>query len=260
MKLNKLVYVFLLISLGLKAIGASGFTAKDCLDSEFQTSIQGKGALFGLLKHNLVIEKEKCVISVKETEYKYLKTSWEVDICREPIHLKKELFQNTSVFKKKIRCKKPIQGKFCKETQGFLNLLRDLGLIFAEGNRQLLDSSHGKTYCAYLLAKEYLEEDSVFVWGQKEVYVDGLEGNPKPKGLLPYENFEFYHEPRKEKILNIQEGEAVDGENGSGEKLKKEDPSDSLENEDVVKDSPQENLDWSSSDEEKLKLKPSGSF
>jgi hypothetical protein len=35
-------------------------------------------------------------------------------------------------------------------------------LIFAEGERENIQSAHGKTYCAYLLLRKYLEEGILF--------------------------------------------------------------------------------------------------
>ena len=84
---------------------------------------------------------------------------------------------NSSYFKKERKCTQDSSGEFCQKTEELLNIIRDIGLIFAQGNRQSLDSAHGKTYCTYLLLKEYLNSDSVFVSNQEQVYIDGLESN-----------------------------------------------------------------------------------
>lgn len=156
---------------------ASGYNAKECLDAQFEASTTGKGSLFGLLKQDLNIDKNDCVLTIKDKKYFFIETIWKVDICREPIHLKVEKFKNTSVFKKERKCSQDAGSEFCQKTDELLDIIRDIGLIFAQGNRQSLDSAHGKTYCAYLLLKEYLNSDSVFVSNQEQVYIDGLDSN-----------------------------------------------------------------------------------
>lgn len=161
---------------------ASGYNAKECLSTDFEAATVGKGALFGLLKHDLMISKQDCVLEIKEKNYFVLETSWKVDICREPIHLKNEKFKSVSVYKKERRCSEDPQNEFCQKTNELLDVIRDVGLIFAEGNRQSLESDHGKTHCAYLLLKEYLNSDSVFTSGQEVVYIGGLESSaPAPQ-------------------------------------------------------------------------------
>ena len=43
-----------------------------------------------------------------------------------------------------------------------MDVIQDDGLIFAQGDRDSLDSDHGKTYCTYLLLKKYLNESQAF--------------------------------------------------------------------------------------------------
>jgi hypothetical protein len=43
-----------------------------------------------------------------------------------------------------------------------MDVIQDDGLIFAEGDRDNLNSAHGRTYCSYLLLKKYLNESVVF--------------------------------------------------------------------------------------------------
>lgn len=167
-------FIFLLVSTHVQ--GARTFTAKDCLDRNFSTTIQGSHSLFGLLKRQLDIKKNDCVVSLLETKYWFLKSSWEIDVCREPIHLKKEMFKNVDVYKKEFKCKRGEVQEFCQKTSELLGLFKDVGLIFAKGNRQSLQTSHGQTYCTYLLLKEYLKNDTIFVSGQRDVYIEGLEG------------------------------------------------------------------------------------
>ena len=177
MEFMKHKFIFLLLVLSSFQLMAIGFNAKECLDAQFEASTTGKGSLFGLLKQDLNIDKKDCVLTIKDKKYFFIETTWKVDICREPIHLKVEKYKNTSVFKKERKCTQDSSGEFCQKTEELLNIIRDIGLIFAQGNRQSLDSAHGKTYCTYLLLKEYLNSDSVFVSNQEQVYIDGLESN-----------------------------------------------------------------------------------
>lgn len=180
MKRNLLFLLFIL-STGL-VNAAGGYDAKQCLTTDFEASTLGKGALFGLLKHDLSISKKDCVLTIKEKKYFVLETMWSVDICREPIHLKNEQFKSTSVYKKERKCSDDSANDFCKKTDQLLDVIRDVGLIFAQGNRQSLESDHGKTYCTYLLLKEYLISDSVFTSDQEIVYIGGLESSaPAPQ-------------------------------------------------------------------------------
>lgn len=190
-KSKKYLFVLLLLMSSQELLFASGFSAKECLGSQFSAHISGRGAMFGLVKHELDLIKDDCVITIEETKYFFLKTKWQIDICREPIHLKREQFKNTDVYKKEQKCSGENSTDFCKKTHEALELFRNIGLIFAEGNRQELDSDHGKIYCSYLLSKEYLENDILFVSGQQRVYIEGLstdmEAAPFPKKELIYD-------------------------------------------------------------------------
>ena len=136
---------------------ASGFNAKECLTTDFEASTIGKGALFGLLKHDLKIDKKDCVVEIKEKKYFVMETAWKVDICREPIHLKHEQFKSTSVYKKERKCAGDSANEFCQKTDQLLNVIRDIGLIFAEGNRQSLESDHGKNLLHILASQRIFE-------------------------------------------------------------------------------------------------------
>jgi hypothetical protein len=51
---------------------------------------------------------------------------------------------------------------FCSQYFALTDVIQDEGLIFAEGDRDNLNSDHGKTYCAYLLLKRYLNDSIIF--------------------------------------------------------------------------------------------------
>jgi hypothetical protein len=121
--------------------------------------INHQGKFFGLLSNELVIEKKKCVISVS---YKnVLTTKWDVDICREPVHIKLLAKGNQNVFKKPKNCDNSKQ-EYCNQAEELMSIIQDHGLIFAEGERETISSSHGKVYCISLLLDKYLNEGIIF--------------------------------------------------------------------------------------------------
>jgi hypothetical protein len=135
------------------------FSSQVCLMGQFDTNIQNEGEYFGLLKNNLSITKDQCNIKVK---YKrLLETEWKVDICREPVHIKVLNKGKLEVFKRKGSCDER-SDQFCDSWAELKKTLQDQGLIFAEGERENLQSAHGKTYCVYLLLNKYLEEGILF--------------------------------------------------------------------------------------------------
>jgi hypothetical protein len=123
-----------------------------------------KGPLFGLLKQEFEIDKKSCVLHV--THQKYLPKEWYVDVCREPVHIKVTSATGVDVAKKERNCfnadKSRDTSDFCSQLFDLMDVIQDDGLIFAEGDRDDLNSNHGKTYCTYLLLKKYLNESVVF--------------------------------------------------------------------------------------------------
>lgn len=139
---------------------AQKFSSKQCLDAEYSTVIKHEGQFFGLIKNELNILKTKCIIEVR---YKnILEKKWVVDICREPIHIKLTSKGGQSVYKRALNCTPASEIEFCIYKKELKDVLQDYGLIFAEGERETLNTSHGKTYCAYTLIKKYLDEGILF--------------------------------------------------------------------------------------------------
>ncbi len=157
--------LFLLVLFFMCSIsyGQNFYTDNECLNSSFDVEIQRKGSLFGLLPNKFIVEKDKCTISIQQVKWKYLKSKWIVDVCREPIHIKKEKMNGVDVFKRKVPCDLSIEDDiFCEEMVVVNEVFQDEGLIFAEGEKEVLRSDHGKIYCAFLLFSSYLKKGIVF--------------------------------------------------------------------------------------------------
>lgn len=180
MRLFKFSIICFLLSSYLHA-----FDENKCLTDEYQVDVTHKGQPFGLLPVVLKVEKKGCIISVYHQRLKYLKENWVVDVCREPVHIKKGVGA-VEVIKKETNCKKGNNTSFCQEQNKIFQTIQDDGLIFAEGEKENLKTTHGKTYCAYLLVKRYLEDSIVFNRGQDyNGVLSGLksinqEGAPRP--------------------------------------------------------------------------------
>ncbi|GEM_PF-980696 len=166
MEFNKYKLSFLFVLLfSLTAFGEpTRFLPKSCLDATYKMKLSHKGPLFGLLKQELLINKEGCLIHVSHK--KYFPHEWVLDVCREPVHIKVTSATGVDVAKKENDCIKNDNSKdtsnFCSQYFDLLGVLQDDGLIFAEGDRDNLESDHGKTFCSYLLIKKYLNESVIF--------------------------------------------------------------------------------------------------
>jgi hypothetical protein len=140
------------------------FSSKSCLDSSYKMKMTQKGPLFGLLKHEFLIDKKNCIIHISYN--KYLPKEWFIDVCREPVHIKVTSATGVDVAKKEAECIKKDNSRdtsdFCSQYFTMMDVIQDDGLIFAEGDRDNLNSAHGRTYCSYLLLKKYLNDSVVF--------------------------------------------------------------------------------------------------
>lgn len=157
-----ILIAFLLLCGNVQA--QSRFSPKSCLDSNYKMKMVQKGPLFGLLKHEFIIDKNNCVIHV--THNKYIPKEWIIDICREPVHIKVISATGVDVAKKDNECLKKDKSRdtsdFCSQYYALMDVIQDDGLIFANGDRDELNSDHGKTFCSYLLIKKYLNESVIF--------------------------------------------------------------------------------------------------
>ena len=94
----------------------------------------------------LEIKQEK----IKDAEkLKFIKKKWEVDVCREPIHIKYGA-GTVDILKRKNRCPELGKTDFCESFVEMKEALLDDGLIFAKGEREDISSDHGRIYCSYL--------------------------------------------------------------------------------------------------------------
>ena len=155
---------FIALIFSFSALAQTRFLPKSCLDATYKMKLTQKGPLFGLLKQELVIDKKGCLIHISHK--KYFPHEWMLDVCREPVHIKVTSATGVDVAKKETECMKNNNLKdtsdFCSQYYDLLDIIQDDGLIFAEGDRDNLSSDHGKTFCAYLLIKKYLNESVVF--------------------------------------------------------------------------------------------------
>lgn len=160
-------YVFCLSVFSSSSYGE--FSDSDCLKSSFETTITHKGAPFGLTENRLLLNKKMCVLSITHEKYKFLKSKWVIDVCRQPIHIKKGT-SSIEVVKKSTPCPDS-KDEFCKEYKIISNILQDDGLIFAEGEKEIISSDHGRVYCSYLLLNAYLGRNYIFT---RDREIDGI--------------------------------------------------------------------------------------
>lgn len=155
--------LLLKFSLLFLSLSVYSFSGNECFGDAFQVEVKHPSFPMGLLSKTLSIEKKDCEIKVSHNEMKYRNRAWTIDVCREPIHLKINS-SDIEVVRKVSDCKNN-SDKFCKEFQILKRIMQDDGLIFAEGDKTNLESSHGKVFCSYLLLNEYLEQSIVMTKG-----------------------------------------------------------------------------------------------
>lgn len=164
MQSNKFKTAFFLLLLSTSAVALERFSPKACLEASYKNKISHKGFLFGLVPHEMVIEKKNCVINIHQR--RYLPREWVIDVCREPVHIKVTSVTGVDVAKKVEDCVKADKSRgnsdFCSQYFDLMDVIQDDGLIFAEGDRDSLYTSHGKTYCSYLLIQRYLGDSMMF--------------------------------------------------------------------------------------------------
>ncbi len=155
-----LKYSFLLFFIYFNSNHSWGWTIKECALSNFESDIVHKAEVFGLIKHEFKIKKERCILHVSRK--RVLEKKWIIDVCREPIHIKKSSNGGIDVLKRNQDCSlEKESSSFCEELDDILEIIQDDGLIFAKGERQSLSSEHGQVYCSFLLIKNYLEKGKV---------------------------------------------------------------------------------------------------
>ena len=150
----------LFIALSLM-LNIQAFDDNSCLNANFDTKVVHKGQPFGMTMNILEMKKTGCILEVKHEKLKFVKKTWMVDVCREPVHIKKGSGA-VEVIKKTSPCNKKSKDAFCAQNTEVKTIIQDDGLIFAEGEKENLSSDHGKIYCGYLLLKAYMDRDIIF--------------------------------------------------------------------------------------------------
>ncbi len=156
------------------------FSDMDCIQGSYDAVVEHKAAPFGLSKNILAISKSDCSISISHSKLKFMKSSWIIDVCREPVHIKID-DGGVEVLKRVDSCKNG-SSIYCKEVAKIEKILQDDGLIFAPGEKENISSDHGKVYCSYLLTKKYLREGIVFNRGKE---YSGILSPNKIKAQVP---------------------------------------------------------------------------
>ncbi len=164
------------------------FKGNDCLKSQFNIQVSHKGPPLGFLLNKLKIEKKNCVLVVEKEKLRLIRSKWEFDVCRYPIHLK----VGTGAIKvhKKLRknCDYTTDNKdqFCNSLKNLKNVVSDYGLIFAQGEKENLLSDHGKVYCTFLLINHYFDKENIFSFADDKktsFYFEKVKVNKHDLGL-----------------------------------------------------------------------------
>lgn len=166
----------------------ASFDLETCLNASNEISISHKVKPFGLLERSVSITKERCIIDISSVSYKFMKNSWQIDVCRSPIHVKKT-DGGVEVVKKEGSCQTSPSSEFCGESKKLLQIIQDDGLIFASGEKSNLNDDHGKVNCVYLLLTQYMNDGKIF--GEQASFVEKTKNrdneltDPMPAALAP---------------------------------------------------------------------------
>ncbi len=205
-----LVFSIILISTQVFA----KFTFNECINSSFNEEIKHKGQFFGLIKHELKVKKDNCIIDINFE--KITNKNWVVDICREPIHIKKK-GSGIDIFKRQSACELDPKQSYCYEEKELFSVIQDDGLIFAEGERDSIQTQHGKIYCSFLLLKHYLKRGLVLSRNNEinlyEGIVDSQKNCDTTKPQMPAEITKAIIPVEKPEIekQEVEKTEATDG-------------------------------------------------
>ena len=157
-KFSVLFFSFLFVS---STAMARQFTDMECIKGNFKSEVSHKGQPFGLTQNILKIQKEQCVLRISHEKMKVMKNYWVVDVCREPVHIKKGAGA-VEIMKREGACSEGNKNSFCESVRNITKVIQDDGLIFAPGEKEDLASAHGRVYCTYLLMNSYLQKGIVF--------------------------------------------------------------------------------------------------
>lgn len=192
--------LFLLISIFFTSFNLySALSSSECVRSDFEASVKKDGALFGLFDYRFEISKKRCLITLKYQNV--LNSEWSVDICREPIHLKIYQYFSHKVYMKEGSCTPDDKSTFCKKAQELISLIEREGLVHAKGERETLDTDHGKVFCAYSTLLRHLNDDAIFSMSEG-VLNPSVFSNQSPG--LPIEDVFVDKEEKVEKKIKVQ--------------------------------------------------------
>lgn len=135
------------------------FQTSECVTRSFDGSVEIKKGLMGMFPWTMSVSKNRCLLDFKHKQF--VETSWQIDLCREPVHIKIQSWFGEQFF---LRQTYPCREKqdYCKKVDDLLDKLQNAALIYAKGERETINTDHGKFFCSYLLIKQYLMEGSVF--------------------------------------------------------------------------------------------------
>lgn len=177
-------------SIILVLISSSAFAARfsdmDCIRNNFTTQVVHKGQPMGLAENKLKLEKEQCVLRVSHEKMRFIKNYWVIDVCREPVHIKKGSGA-VEILKREGPCDGSGGNAFCGAVKNITKIIQDDGLIFAKGEKEVLSTEHGRVYCSYLLLKSYLGRGLVF--SRHKTYNNVLEPQNSSMGSQPAKQY-----------------------------------------------------------------------
>lgn len=135
------------------------FKSSDCVIQSFQGSFTIDKGPFGMMPLVMSLKKNRCIIEIERNMI--FKTSWQIDLCREPVHIKQKSWSGEGFeIRKEYPCKEGLA--YCQQVDELINSIENEALIYAKGERESLVTDHGKFFCSYLLLKNYLKEGKVF--------------------------------------------------------------------------------------------------
>jgi hypothetical protein len=215
MKMLKVMKVSaVLIFLGMVNV-ASALPQFSCLETEkMAVEIEHPAKYLPFLKDHLKISKNRCVIDIELTKYSYIKRTWQVDVCRGPIHIKygpslaevfKKLPQDGACQPKVSSEKNDEASSFCSSSREILDVIQDRGLVYAAGERDDLSSEHGRFYCLYSLLGHYFQKDFIFSLIKNVIPQEALpDVNVVPQDIQPSKEDPMQN-PLKEQEATKQE-------------------------------------------------------
>ncbi len=135
------------------------FTSMECVSQSFSGAFAIEKGPFGLLPFKMNVKKNRCIIDI---EYDVITNTHSIiDLCREPVHIKKNSWSGDGFqIRKNYPCK--AETTYCQQVDELLSNIENEALIYAKGERETLTTDHGKFFCTYLLLKNYLKEGKVF--------------------------------------------------------------------------------------------------